>query len=776
MDGRAAELLDFPAVLRELQDLALSAQGRERLAGEAISDDAAEVERRKELSSVFRRLLESGKSFPALDFPDVGPLLARCSKQGALFEAGELAALGRFLVSALRLKRHVDGQPGLEAIAAGIADLRNLSREIFSHVDREGAVREDRIPSLRVIRDRIRALRREAERLAQGYLSHPDYRTFWQSDLPGQKNGRLVLPLRSNFKGRIPGIVHDVSATGSTLFLEPLDIVERNNEVTERENEYRRELTRLLRGLSAAVVRAGGQVVSSVAAVAELDSYYARAAYAAAHRCARALPLAQGLNLLEARHPLLGRTAVPISLALEGGIRVLVVTGPNTGGKTVSLKTVGLLALMNQFGLEIPAAEGSGLAVFDQVLADIGDEQSIEQNLSTFSAHVINAARILRESGPRSLVLFDELGAGTDPEEGVAIAMALLDHFIQKGCLCLATTHHGVLKNYGYTRAGVGNASMEFDLASLQPTYRILMGVPGESHALEIARRSGIPEELIQSAAAYLQQERGEAADLINRLGRKQRELAEAEREQGEKERQLEERRRQTDLLNLRLRQRERELDRQGLAELESFLRDSRREYEQLVRRLREEGESAGRRETLDFLRGLEERARSQEERIRAEAPEPGPPEEPLEEGMEVVIRSTGKAGRILRRGKGRRWVVATGSLRAELEPSELTAAPRRPQEAQYAPSVSEELAERELPHQLDLRGLRLEEALRRLEQHLDHAVVRGLSEFSVVHGLGEGILQRGIHRYLRGSPLVKDYYFATPEEGGFGKTVVRLA
>jgi DNA mismatch repair protein MutS2 len=774
MDSRAAELLDFPAILRELQGLALSAQGRERLAAEAVSGEPGEVERRKELAASFRRLLESGRSFPALDFPDVGPFLPRCSKPGALFEASELADLGGFLVSALRLKRHVASEPGLAAMAADIADLRSLSRQIFSQIDRDGAVREDRIPSLRAIRERIRALQKEAERLAQGYLNHPDYRAFWQSDLPGQRNGRLVLPLRANFKGRIPGIVHDVSATGSTLFLEPLDIVERNNEVTERQNEYRREITRLLRALSADVVRHGAGIAATVAAVAELDGWYARAAYAAAHRCARALPLPAGLALVEARHPLLGRSAVPISLQLTGGTRVLVVTGPNTGGKTVTLKTVGLLALMNQFGMEIPAAEGSALAVFDGVLADIGDEQSIEQNLSTFSAHAINAARILRLSTPRSLVLFDELGAGTDPEEGVAIAMALLDHFIQKGCLCLATTHHGILKNYGYTRAGVGNASMEFDPASLQPTYRILMGVPGESHALEIARRNGIPEELIRSAAGYLQQERGEAADLINRLSRKQRELAEAEREQGLKERELTERRRQTDLLNLRLRQRERELAEKGLAELETFLRESRREYEQLVQRLRERGEAAGRRETLDFLRGLEARVRRQESELQAE--EPAAPSVELREGMEVVVRSTGKAGRILRRGKGRRWVVATGSLRAELEPSELAAAPKPIQATPAAPSVSEELAEREFSHQLDLRGLRLEEALRRLEQQLDHAVVRGLAEFSVVHGLGEGILQRGIHRYLRGSPLVKDYYFATPEQGGFGKTVVRLA
>jgi DNA mismatch repair protein MutS2 len=777
MDAHAAELLDFPAVQRELAGLCFSAQGRELLQAQPISDQVEEVERRKELAAAFRRVLESGKPFPALDFPDIGPLLPRIHKEGALFEPAELAALGRFLVSALRLKRHIaaGGEEGLAAIAADIADLRELSRAIFSRIDRDGAVRENHIPSLRAIRERIRALQKEAERLAQGYLSHQDYRGFWQSDLAGQKNGRLVLPLRSNFKGRIQGIVHDVSATGSTLFLEPLDIVEKNNQVATEEGNYRRELTRLLRELGAAVTARGGQVAALSAAVAELDAWYTRAGYALAHRCTRALALREGLNLVEARHPLLGKAAVPISLALEGGTRVLVVTGPNTGGKTVTLKTVGLLALMNQFGMEIPAAEGSALAVFDAVLADIGDEQSIEQSLSTFSAHVINAARILRGSGRRSLVLFDELGAGTDPEEGVAIAMSLLDHFIQKGCLCLATTHHGILKNYGYTRAGVANASVEFDLASLQPTFRILMGVPGESHALEIARRNGIPEALIQQASVYLKQERGETAELVNRLARRQRELAAAEREQEERERQLAERTRQTELLNLRLRQRERELAEQGLAELKRFLQDSRREYEQLLHRLRQEGESAGRRQTLDYLRGLESLAKEQEAELQAEAQAPGPAEE-LREGMEVLVRSTGKVGRILRRGKGSTWIVAAGSLRAAFSPAELAAAPRQAEQGLAAPAVSEELADREFSHQLDLRGLRLEEALRRLERQLDHAVVRGLPEFSVIHGLGEGILQRGIHRYLRESRLVKDYYFASPEEGGFGKTVVRIA
>ena len=517
-----------------------------------------------------------------------------------------------------------------------------------------------------------------------------------------------------------------------------------------------------------------------MAAVAELDCCYARAAYAVAHRCARALPLAEGLNLVEARHPLLGRAAVPISLTLQGGTRVLVVTGPNTGGKTVTLKTVGLLALMNQFGLEIPAAEGSSLAVFDEVLADIGDEQSIEQNLSTFSAHVANAARILRGSSTRSLVLFDELGAGTDPEEGVAIAMSLLDHFIQKGCLCLATTHHGVLKNYGYTRAGVGNASMEFDLASLQPTYRILMGVPGESHALEIARRGGIPEELIRSAAGYLQQERGEAADLINRLSRKQRELADAEREQDQKEKQLAERTRQTDLLNLRLRQRERELRRaRDFPSWRVFCGTAGGSTSGSCSGCGRKGSPRAAAKPWTFSRpggAGPQPGGAAPGRGAGEAGVAGPAER-LHEGMEVVIRSTGKPGRILRRGKGQRWVVATGSLRAELLPSELAAAPRQAQAGARRPQRQRGAGRARVPPPAGpARPAAGGSAAPPGAASWTTRWCAACPSSAWCTAWGRGYCRGASTDYLRGSALVKDYYFATPEEGGFGKTVVRLA
>lgn len=778
MDPHTLKLLDFAAILEELKGLCFSGEGRARLEGEPIETSPDRVRARLELAVSFRRLLESGREFPAGDFPELGQLVSRAAKPGALFDPEQLAALGRFILSALRLKRHVAscGEAGLAAIAERIPDLRGLAREIFALVDRQGAVRENHVPELKAIRERIHGLQKDAHRLAQAYLSNSEYRTFWQSELPSQKNGRLVLPLKANFRGRIQGIVHDVSSTGATLFLEPTDIVEKNNEITEQESRYQRELHRLLRELSAKIAARASDLAALTATVAELDALCARARYAILHRCAQAEALGQGLQLIEARHPLLGATVVPISLALDAQTRVLVITGPNTGGKTVTLKTVGLLAVMNQFGLEISAQEGSRLAVFDEVLADIGDEQSIEQSLSTFSAHIQNAARILKGSGPRSLVLFDELGAGTDPEEGVAIAMAILDHFIAQGCLCLATTHHGILKNYGYTRRGVENASMDFDDRTLLPTFRIRMGIPGESHALEIARRNGIPAALIERSEAYLRDERGETADLVNRLSEKQRELYEAEQLQRDRELELREKTRRTDLLELRLRQKELELREQGLGELNRFLQESRREYERIVQRLRQEGEGEARREALDFFRRMEALARSREEDLASRQAELDRGEEgELAVGMEVVIRSSGKRGRILRQGKNNHWVVATENVRATFSSSQLRAAPKASSADSEGPEVSGQPLQEGPVFQLDVRGLRLEEALRRLEQQLDRALAGGLTEFSVVHGLGQGILQRAVHRFLKENRSVKDYYFSAPQEGGFGRTIVKL-
>ena len=786
MDPHTLELLEFRRILETLQSGCMSELGRERLENEEIAVQPAAVAERLDLARAFRRVLDSGRPFPRLDFPDVRSLRPKLFKSGVVLELQELFYLGRFLVSCTRLQRHLAaaGESLLVPLAGRLPELGELSRAVFTVIDREGQVREDHLPVLRELRQRIRRLERETERVARDLLNNPDYRAYWHGELPAQRNGRTVLPLGANFKGRIPGIIHDTSASGSTLFLEPQEMVERNNQIAELEGRYRQELHRILRELSARVLTRSADILLALETVAELDSLYCRADYAIRNRCWAAEPGQSKLELLEARHPLL-RECVPISLEAGERFRVLIVTGPNTGGKTVTIKTVGLLAVMNQFGMEIPAAEGSRLPVFDDVLADIGDEQSIEQSLSTFSAHIRNIAHMVARSTARSLVLFDELGAGTDPEEGVAIAMSLLDHFIDKGCLCLATTHHGVLKDYGYSREGVENASMGFDRRSLTPTFRIHIGVPGESHALEIARRSGIDEAVIQRAAEYLREKRGDTAELIRSLSDKQRELVEAEDHQRSQESALREKLRATDLRELRLRQRELELKEHGLGEIRRLLRDSRSEFERLVENIKrdsaesrtaEDGERETRREARDSFRALEVELERQEwdlERRRSELAQGAAPE--LREGMEVLLKGTGRRGVIVRRAKGNRWLVETDTLRGSFPPQALEPAPSRPLEAESRLSIREEVVGAPPAFELDVRGLRLDEALGELERQLDRALLSNLQEFSVIHGLGEGVLQRGIQGFLKSCPHVKDYFFAVPEQGGFGKTIVRL-
>ncbi len=777
MDEHTLQLLEFGKILDELADLCASPQGARRLRGQDFLTERTALDGRLGLSLEFRAVLESGVSLPDLDFPDIAEVIQRLGKEGLQLEGEELAAVGRWILSGLKMKRLVQttrpGGPLAEA-AARAPDLSSLSRRIFRVVDHEGVLREKQIPELAAIRERIRRHREEADRLVRGMLDEHASRGYWQTTTPTQRDGRLVLPLKAQYKGRVKGIVHEMSSSGSTVFIEPLEVVDKNNAIVQEENLYRQEVRRILRALTAELSQRAADIGELVDVVAEIDTWMARARYAIAHSCRRAEHDPSQIALREARHPLLGSRVVPVSVNVTRDQRVLIITGPNTGGKTVSLKTVGVLALMNQFGMEIPAAEGSTLPLFDSVFADIGDEQSIEQSLSTFSAHVKNLSAIVRDSAAHALVLLDELGAGTDPQEGVALAMALLDHFMARGCFVLATTHHGILKNYGATRPGAQNASMGFDRDTLAPTYRILMGVPGESHALEIARRSGMPANILQSAESYLDDERTDISRLVSHLAERHQKLAREEDAQKERAQELREKRRSADLKELTLRQKELELRRHGLRELRDFIGEARREWDAL----REKAGAPGGGEFGRLAARVQERIESEERRIDEERDALTPsPSFTVQPGMDVIIARTGRPGRVVRKDKANRWIVETETLRLSLLPGELRPAAEKPADDNARASVSYDSAGQVDPPVLELHliGLRVEEAMRRVEKQIDSAVIHGLREFAVVHGKGEGRLRTALHEYLRGLPVVEGFRFSTPEEGGYGRTIVTL-
>jgi DNA mismatch repair protein MutS2 len=462
----------------------------------------------------------------------------------------------------------------------------------------------------------------------------------------------------------------------------------------------------------------------------------------------------------------------------------------------VALKTAGLLALMNQWGLPLPVDEGTCLPVFDGVYADIGDEQSLSQSLSTFSAHMTNIAAIISEAGERSLVLLDELGSGTDPEEGSAIAMAILDHFIETKTRLIITTHHGILKNYGYTREGVENASMEFDGRTLSPTFRIVMGIPGESRALEIAGRNGFPSGIIAGARSYLAEEQADISALISGLKEKHRELDQAAQAGKEEEKRLREERRKADLKELKLRQQEFQLNAEGAGSLRRLLEESRKKLENLVREVKE-GELS-REKTLkvkEFLADLERSVEAENaglereeqnlaeerRRLEAEAAAQGGQTFPLTAGNEVLAGPSRRRGRLLRpdkkasRGGEVFWIVEIGSLKMSFAEDELVPLPPSKETPRPIIAQADLSSPQGVQAEISLRGMRLEEALETLRRQIDGAVLSGLWEFSVVHGKGDGILQKGVHEYLRQDPAVADYYFSRPELGGFGRTEVIL-
>jgi DNA mismatch repair protein MutS2 len=703
------------------------------------------------------------------------------------------------------------------ALFPALPDCSAVSKEVFRVLDRDGKVRD--LPELRAIKKNIRNLMNDLESAVAKFTGNEETRRMLQSAVPSQRDGRMVLAVKANYRGRIKGIVHEVSATGQTVFVEPEEVVEKNNDILIENRRFDAELRRILRQMTARIAENSNSLAEFHALILELECIRAKARYSQETQGHFSANGEGELVLRQARHPLLGIHAAPIDFAMNDKTRTVIITGPNTGGKTVTLKTVGLLALMNQSGLALPAEEGTVIPVFDSVYADIGDEQSISQSLSTFSAHMTNIAGIAAMATDNSLVLLDELGSGTDPEEGRAIAMAILDYLIEKRSRLITTTHHGVLKNYGYTRPGVENASVEFDSRTLSPTYRIVMGVPGESRAVDIALRNGLPSEIVDRARSYIAEERSDVSSLIASLKEKNRDLDNATEEARAEETRLREERRRADLKELRLRQKEAELKAGAAGSLRGLLSESRKKLENLVREVRE-GELS-REKTLkvkEFLRDLdgvveaenaaleEEESKLAGERRRIEA-EYGTDSEngtgsrrkgsrssavkqgtlpDLAPGVEVLAGSSRSRGRILRAGKkgsaNNSWIVEIGSLKMSFPETELV-----PLYIEQRPAVNgaangaaagwaADLVSSPAPQfEISLRGMRLEEALDTLRRQIDAAVLSGLKQFSVVHGKGDGILQKGVHEYLRNDKAVADYYFSRPELGGFGRTEVIL-
>ncbi|MCR4408305.1 MAG: endonuclease MutS2 [Anaerolineae bacterium] len=803
MDTKYLQTLELPKILERVAEYASFSAGRELILALQPTSDLEEARRRQGETREALYLIDSQGGVSLGGVYDVRPLVDGASR-GVTLLPGDLLDVRSTLLRGQSLKRTITRQaaqlPLLAAIAARIEPCPHVAAEIGRCINDQAEVVDTASPRLAQIRRDLKIAHDRLLDKLNRLVTSPETATYLQEAFVTQRNGRYVIPLKADFKGRIPGLVHDTSASGATLFIEPLATVELNNRWRELQIEEEREVQRILAELSGLVAQEGEFIVRTVEALAELDLALAKAEYAHATRSIEPelVPFktkdgkgrkqsppdfqhpGSTIKLLRARHPLLDpATVVPIDVYLDDDYFVLVITGPNTGGKTVSLKTVGLLTLMAQAGLHIPAAEGSALSVFEGVYADIGDEQSIEQSLSTFSSHMSNIIRVLNHANERSLVLLDELGAGTDPSEGSALARAILSHLVRRRITTLATTHSSELKVYAHSTPGVQNASVEFDLETLSPTYELTIGLPGRSNAFAIATRLGLPQEIVEEAKGLVTPEGLEAEALLAEI-KVAREEALAAREaaraaQLEAEKLAEQLRLRLATIEEERRAIVNQAREEARQELESVRAELRRVRARLASALLSVKERPP--ELAEAEQTLDELAAQAPPLEKVVLPEIGVPAGPLAIGDTVWVAGLGVTGEIEELSDDGATVrVGSFRVRARREMLELRRREPPPPEELTPPEHPLEALPPSPGIELDLRGLRVEEALGRVDQHLNAAFLAGLPFVRIVHGKGTGALRRAVRQALDGHSLVASFRPGEEGEGGDGVTVAYLA
>ena len=820
MTEHTLRVLEFDKILERLAACAACSLGKSRARRLRPGTDPRVVAERLAETSEARWAIERHGPIPFGGLRDVGDLLAQ-SRIGATLLGPDL----RRLADSLRCTRLVQAYfaeiedpvacTRLQAFVARLHDHTELEAAIEKAVDDLGEVRDDASPTLVELRRKLSVAQQRLHDRLGAILARDATRGVLQEPLIVQREGRYCLPVRSDQQGHFGGIIHGRSDSGATVFMEPLELVELGNEVREHELAVEQEKLRILQELSRRVEALAEEIEQDQRTLGVLDFISAKARLAGAQDAHEPQIGAAGvLHLRAACHPLLEGDVVPIDVWLGDEFTTLLITGPNTGGKTVALKTVGLLCVMAQAGLHIPAVQGSIVPVFDEVAADIGDEQSIEQSLSTFSSHLTQIVRVLhgvrrRRSGDgegsvNALVLLDEIGAGTDPTEGAALARAILEELHALGVRTIATSHYNDLKTFVYEHEGMENASVEFDVQSLRPTYRLLIGQPGTSNAFVIARRLGLPRRIAQRAQSYVGGDVRVVEDVIRRMEQTQQRLDAERGEATAERRQMQELRTKYEDQLRRLEERRRQEVEQGYEEARRIVQEAETEARRIIAAMQREPRQSriteeGRRE----IGALRERLAQQTEEAVGRAPacpEPSrrvarpPPSEPaptplvppdadqgppplvVEEGDLVHVPALHRDGVVAKAISADLSLVEVGKMRVEIRNEELRP-PEHPVRREYQATAERLHIEKSMTvdPEVDLRGQTVDEAIVELEKYLDDAALAGLHEVRIIHGKGTGALRQGIHRFLRGHRRVRSLQLAERSEGGEGATVVTL-
>ena len=780
--------LELPAVLGMLSRHAVSASAKERAESLSPSASKAEVKRRLEETTAAKTLMivRGAPSFSGVK--DVRGSLHRAELGGAL-NTKELLDIAAVLRCARLAKGYLSDKSTektcIDYLFSALRANKFLEDKIGDAILGEDEIADGASPELASIRRQMRAAATRARDALQKIISSPSYAKALQEPIITMRSDRYVVPVKADHRGAVQGLVHDISASGMTVFVEPMAAVKANNELRELAAKEKLEIERILAELSADCADHGEDISSDFEMLVRLDLIFAKAKLSYELECQEASMEGEGIVLRRARHPLLDRAkAIPVDIELGDRFDTLIITGPNTGGKTVSLKTIGLLAAMNQCGLHIPAADGSYMPVFSHILADIGDEQSIEQNLSTFSSHMTNIVSILEECDRGALLLFDELGAGTDPTEGAALAISIIESARKKGAMIAATTHYAELKVYATNEERVQNASCEFDVETLRPTYRLLVGIPGKSNAFAISSRLGLSADIIEDAKNRVSSESASFEATIEKLEQTRLMLEKDRTEAAAKLRQAEDNAKKAAFLRAELEVRLEKADQKSRRDAERIIAEAREAAEQVFQELDEMKKRAAEEDDAQRINEarseLRRRLNAKEEELlpgNKAAPEPDKSSSrPVRPGDVVQIKSVGVKAEVISVSPDRVLTLRAGIMNVTAREDEVllldgeTAIKKKAATAERA-----KLRMVSVEPEIDLRGMEAIEAVAVAERYIDSAVMGKLSTVTIIHGKGTGALRAAVQQMLKRNKSVKSFRLGRYGEGEMGVTVVEL-
>ncbi|MDR7000916.1 endonuclease MutS2 [Neobacillus niacini] len=784
MQERTLKVLEFNKVKEQLLDHAASSLGKDKIKKLVPSTDFSEVVKLQSETDEATAVLRLKGNVPLSGIHDIRAHIKR-SVIGGVLSPHELVQTASTIYTSRQMKRFIEeiadeklDLPILADQAEQIIPLTNLEHSIKNAIDEGGEVLDGASELLRSLRSQLRANEARIREKLESMIRSSSAQKMLSDAIVTIRNDRYVIPVKQEYRGHYGGIIHDQSSSGQTLFIEPQAIVQLNNQLQDIRVKEQLEIERILTELSANVAEHEAELKVIVEVLGNLDFIFAKARYGRQIKASMPIMNDEGrIRLFKARHPLIPiEEVVANDIFLGTDYSTIVITGPNTGGKTVTLKTLGLCSLMAQAGLQVPSLDGSELAVFNAVYADIGDEQSIEQSLSTFSSHMVNIVDILNKVDYKSLVLFDELGAGTDPQEGAALAISILDEVHKRGAKVIATTHYPELKAYGYNREGVINASVEFDIETLSPTYKLLLGVPGRSNAFEISKRLGLNDRVIEAARSHVSEDTNQIDKMIaslegsKRQAEKEHEEARDYLKQSEKlhkdlQKQMIEFYEIKDSLFEKAAEKAKDLVDEAKGEAEKIIRDLRKMRMEKHAEIKEH-------ELIDAKRRLEQAA--PEIKKSSKLTSQKAKKQTFMPGDEVKVLTFGQRGSLIEKTSSGEWQVQIGILKMKVKEKDLEYL-STPKQVETKPMAIVRGRDSQVKLELDLRGERYEDALLKVEKYIDDALLSGYPRVSIIHGKGTGVLRQGVQEYLRNHRSVKKIRFGEAGEGGSGVTVVEF-